>query len=60
VHRDSRDNLELFRERGTGTWGTSGPGEVRYAAVFNLAGTGREIDRLALIQASSRRVTATT
>lgn len=37
VHRDSRNNGEVFREGPLVVWAADGPGAMRYAAVFNLA-----------------------
>ena len=43
VLRESSGGRELFREGDTVLWGADGPGGIRFAAVFNLAGVAREI-----------------
>jgi hypothetical protein len=43
VHRESHGNREVFREGDTVVWAAEGPNGSRYAAVFNLAGTAREL-----------------
>ncbi|BDZ39498.1 glycoside hydrolase family 27 protein [Microbacterium suwonense] len=43
VLRDGTGSRELFREGDTVIWGADGSDGVRYAAVFNLAETAREV-----------------
>jgi hypothetical protein len=43
VHRESVGSREVFREGDTVVWAADGPDGIRYAAVFNLSDTARDL-----------------